>query len=160
MILRTSNNFIIVRLPMQSSEQKLLQFDWLAPDFDPKMCLARAIPKEGTGFTVSCQMAVLWKRGWWWYGEAQRVLSWMVPRCLIWECIFQCLLRRFTQVELLVGPWDLLFHWMIWKQLYCEAMRVAELLVLWSHVLVCTVLMLGSIQVFHRGDIGSKCRYW
>ena len=47
-------NYIIVRLPMQSSEQKLLRFGWLASDFDPKMCLAKAIPKEGTGFTVSC----------------------------------------------------------------------------------------------------------
>ena len=40
---------------MQSSEQKLLQFGWLAPDFDLKMCLAKAIPKERTGFTVLCR---------------------------------------------------------------------------------------------------------
>ena len=53
-------------------------------------------------------------------------------------------------------------------------MRVADPLVLWSHVetqgmpvevgipnvYVYMVLMLGSVQVFHQGDIGSKCRYW
>ena len=32
---------------MQSSEQKLLQFGWLAPDFDPKMYLARPYQNKG-----------------------------------------------------------------------------------------------------------------
>ncbi len=82
-----------------------------------------------------------------------------------------CLRQALCQVELLIGPWDLLFYWMIRKQLNCEAMRVAEPLVLWlnvetqgmpvevgiPNVYVCTVLMLGFFQVFHREDIGSKC---
>ena len=46
-IVSSSDNFIIVRLPMQSSEQKLLRFGWLAPDFDPKMCLARPYQNRG-----------------------------------------------------------------------------------------------------------------
>ena len=32
---------------MQSSEQKLLRFGWLAPDFDPKMCLAGPYQNRG-----------------------------------------------------------------------------------------------------------------
>ena len=61
-------------------------------------------------------------------------MSRMVPKCLIWKCIFQCLLRCFILVKLFVGPWDLLLHWMIRMQLNCEAISVAELLVLWLHV--------------------------
>ena len=49
-IVDTSNDFIIVRLPMQRMEQKLLQFGWAAPDFTPKMSLAWAIPNQGDGF--------------------------------------------------------------------------------------------------------------
>ena len=49
-IVGTSNNFTIVRLPNQRSKQKLLQFGWFAPDFTPKMSLAWAIPKQGDRF--------------------------------------------------------------------------------------------------------------
>jgi hypothetical protein len=46
-IVGASNSFTIVRLPIHSSEQKLLQFGWLAPDFDPQMYLARPYRKRG-----------------------------------------------------------------------------------------------------------------
>ena len=56
----TSNNFIIVRLPTQRREQKLLGFGWSEPDFTSKMCLAWAIPKQGDGFHSILSEAVLW----------------------------------------------------------------------------------------------------
>ena len=46
----TFNGFMIVRLPMQRREQKLLQFGWSAPEFSLKMSLAWAIPNQGDGF--------------------------------------------------------------------------------------------------------------
>ena len=49
-IVGTSNNFMIMRLPTQRREQKLLQFGWSAPDFTLKMSSTWAIPNQGDRF--------------------------------------------------------------------------------------------------------------